>query len=138
MEELWLRVGENLIGRLSGPMKFRLILQPLMAILFAVRSGLKDAREGRPPYFWGVFTHRGQRRAMLRDGWKSIGRVFILAIIIDAVYQIVVFRWFYPFEALIVALILAIVPYLLVRGPVNRVARLRPKRSPHSHLRDRG
>ena len=34
-------------------MKFRLILQPLMAIIFAVRSGLKDAKEGRPALFLG-------------------------------------------------------------------------------------
>ena len=59
---------------------------------------------------------------MIQDGWKHMGRVFILAIIIDAVYQLIVFRWFYPAEALLVALILALVPYLLIRGPVNRIA----------------
>ena len=25
-----------------------------MAIFFAIRDGLKDAREGKPPYFWGL------------------------------------------------------------------------------------
>ena len=47
------------------------------------------------------------------------------AIVIDVVYQFIVFRWFYPGEALVVAFVLAIVPYLLVRGPVNRIARNR-------------
>ena len=34
-----------------------------------------------------------------------------------------VFRWIYPFETLLVAFLLACVPYLLIRGPVNRIAR---------------
>jgi hypothetical protein len=96
-----------------------------MAVFLAIRAGIKDAREGRPIYFWALFTHAAQRRQLLRDGWKSVGRVFILAIVIDAIYQFIVFRWFYPGEALVVAFVLAIVPYLLVRGPVNRIARNR-------------
>ena len=123
MEDLLTRIFENLIGRVSGPMKFRLILQPLMAIIFAIRSGLKDAKEGRPPYFWAIFTDPANRRDMLRDGWKSVGRIFILAIVIDAIYQFIIFRWFYPVEAILVAVILAFIPYLLIRGPVNRIAR---------------
>lgn len=125
MEEILSRIFENLIDRVSGPMKFRLILQPLMATIFAIRNGLKDAKEGRPPYFWGLFTHPEQRLDMLRDGWKRVGKVFVMAIIIDLVYQWIVSRRFYPFEALLVAIILAFIPYLLIRGPVDRIARLK-------------
>ena len=123
MEELLTRVFDNLIDRVSGPMKFRLILQPLMAIIFAVRSGLKDAKEGKPAYFWALFTQPEHRRDMFRDGWKSVGKVFVIAIIIDLVYQLIVLRWFYPFEAFLVAAILAFIHYLIFRGPVNRIAR---------------
>jgi hypothetical protein len=123
MEDLLARILENLIDRVSGPMKFRLILQPLMATIFAIRSGLKDAKEGNPAYFWALFTDSAHRRAMVQDGWKSVGRVFILAIVIDVIYQLIVFRWVYPVEALLVAAILAFIPYLLIRGPVNRIAR---------------
>lgn len=125
MEDLLTRIFENLIGRVSGPMKFRLILQPLMAAIFAIRGGLKDAKGGRPAYFWALFTDSAHRQDLLRDGWKSVGRVFILAIIIDVVYQFIVFRWVYPVEALLVAAILAFIPYLLIRGPANRIARRR-------------
>lgn len=123
MEDLLSRIFENLIDRVSGPMKFRLILQPLMAIFFAVRSGLKDAKENRPAYFWAMFTNPDNRQEMLRDGWKSVGKVFVMAVVIDLVYQLIVLRWFYPFEALVVAAILAFIPYLVIRGPVNRIAR---------------
>ena len=125
MEDLLTRIFENLIDRVSGPMKFRLILQPLMATIFAIRSGFKDAKEGRPAYFWALFTDSSHRRDMLRDGWKSVGKVFVIAIIIDVVYQLIVFRWVYPAEALLVAAVLAFIPYLLIRGPVNRIARLK-------------
>jgi hypothetical protein len=43
--------------------------------------------------------------------------------VLDAVYQYIALRWFYPGEAVLVAIILAIIPYLLVRGPVDRIAR---------------
>ena len=111
-------------------MTFRLILQPLMAGLFALRSGLKDAREGRPPYLWTIITDRSQRGDLLREGWKAITRVFVLAIVMDVIYQVIVHRWVYVGEAIIVAIVLAIVPYLLIRGPVNRLVRnWRRKRS---------
>jgi len=123
MEEFLTRIFEDLIGRVSGPMKFRLLLQPLMAAVFAVKDGLKDAKERRPAYFWALFTQPTRRREMLRDGWESVGKVFIVAIVIDLVYQLIVWQWFYPGEAIVVAAILALVPYLLIRGPVNRIAR---------------
>jgi len=123
VEEILNRIFEDLIDRVSGPMKFRLILQPLMAIIFAVRSGLEDAKEGKPAYFWALFTQPDHRRDLLRDGWKAVGKVFVFAIIIDLVYQLIIFRWFYPGEALLVAVILAFIPYLLIRGPVNWIAR---------------
>ena len=123
MEDLFSRFVEDLVGRVSGPMKFRLILQPVTAVIFAILRGLKDAREGKPPYFWALFTDPAHRRDMLQDGWKSIGRVIIIAFVMDAVYQYVALRWFYPNEAILVAVILALVPYLMIRGPVNRIAR---------------
>ena len=123
MEELIVRGWEGLMDRVGGPMTFRLILQPLMAALLAVRAGLKDAREGRPPYLWTLITGSGQRVDLLREGWRSIGRVFVLAVVMDLIYEVVVDRLFYPLETFIVAIVLAVVPYLVLRGPVNRIAR---------------
>ena len=63
MDDMWTRVGTQLLARVSGPMKFRLVLQPCMAAFFAIRAGLADARAGKPPYFWGLLTDHGQRNA---------------------------------------------------------------------------
>ncbi len=129
---------EGLLARLQGPMSFRLLIQPLMALFFAFRDGRKDAREGRPPYFWGLITDPDHRGDMLRSGWKSIGKIFIIAIILDNIFQYIVFRNFYrPGGGLITGVVLALVPYLLLRGPVNRLIRrhtIRKERSRESRF----
>jgi hypothetical protein len=119
------RFCENLLSRPAGPMKFRFVLQPAMAIFFAVRNGLQDAREGRPAYFWDFFKNPANCGELLRSGWKAVGKIFILAIVLDCIYQLIVLHWIYPLEALVVAVVLAFIPYLLVRGPVNRIATYR-------------
>lgn len=131
MEDILTRIFENLADRVSGPMHFRLVLQPLMAVIFAIRDGRKDAREGRVPYSWSMFTDPGHRRDQLKSGWKSMGKVFIIALILDAVYQYIELRWFYPAEALLVAFFLAMVPYVLLRGTVNRLTPRRSKEESH-------
>ena len=57
----------------------------------------------------------------MRTGWKSVSKIFILAVVLDVIYQVIVYHWFYPFETVLVAVLLALVPYLLIRGPVNRI-----------------
>src|SRR5439155_11200783 len=44
---------EDIPRRLTGPGRLRFILQPLTAIVLGIRSGLADARAGRPPYLYG-------------------------------------------------------------------------------------
>ena len=123
MDDMWMRVAQDLADRVSGPMKFRLLLQPVMASIFAILSGLKDARAGKPAYFWALMSDPASRADMIKDGWKSVGKVFMLALLLDVVYQVVALRFVYPGEAIIVAFVLAIVPYLILRGLVNRLAR---------------
>jgi hypothetical protein len=114
----------DFIGRLDGPLHFRLIMQPLMAILLAVRDGRRDAREGRSAYWWTLLTDASQRRYLLADGWKRISRVFVLAYVLDVVYQFIEWRGLKPSQALLTAIILAVIPYVLLRGPINRLVRL--------------
>jgi hypothetical protein len=123
----------DLLARPGGPYAFRFLLQPLMAALLALRDGIGDARTGRSPYFWAVLHDKGQRRARFAEALKATARVGALAIPIDAAYQLKVLGTFYPDEALAVALLLALVPYLLLRGPVDRIARRWLARSTSRH-----
>lgn len=122
MSEIWARIAEHLVDRVTGPMHLRIYMQPLMATVLATISGLQDARGGKPPYLWTLFRDPTQRTALLREGWKSIGKVFVVAILLDVVYQLVVLGFVFPLETIVVAIVLAIIPYLVVRGLVTRIA----------------
>ena len=123
MEEAFWRGWENLVGRPGGPMSFRFIMQPAVALFLAIRAGLKDARSGQAPFLWAVFSNPAHRRELLRQGWKDVGTVFIVALVLDAVYQVIVHSGIYTLELLLAATILALVPYVLLRGLVTRLAR---------------
>jgi hypothetical protein len=119
------RIWQEIVERPEGPMAFRFYLQPLVAAILAFRDGARDSREGRPPYFWAIFTDRDHRSDRIRDGWRSIRKVFVIAVALDVVYQIFFLHGLRPVEGLFVAAVLAIVPYVLLRGPANRLARRR-------------
>jgi len=129
MLDIWLRIWDDITSGRHAPLGFRFILQPAAAAFFAIRAGMRDAREGRPLYMWALAHDRAQRAALLREGWKHIGKVFIFAIVMDAVYQFISVRWFYPGEAVMVAIVLAVLPYLVFRSLVNRILR---RRGPHT------
>ncbi|MGH8034487.1 MAG: hypothetical protein ACREO9_04620, partial [Lysobacterales bacterium] len=79
-------------------------------------------REGEPPFFWALFSSSvGHRRDLLREAWKDIAKVFAVAIVLDVVYQSMVLHLFYPIEAMVVAILLAVVPYMLLRAAVGRL-----------------
>ena len=111
----------DFVGRFDGPLHFRLFVQPLMAIVFAVRDGSRDAREGRGAYLWSLATDPAQRRYLLESGWKGISKVFVLAFALDVVYQFMVWHGLKPLQALMTAIALAVIPYAVLRGPINRV-----------------
>ena len=117
------RIWHDLMERPDAPMRFRFILQPLMATIVAIRDGLKDARTGRSPYFWTMLGTPRERTRRLDEGLNATARIILLGLVMDAIYQSIVLRRFYPAEAVIVALLFAFVPYVIMRGPAARIAR---------------
>jgi hypothetical protein len=112
----------QLFDRLEGPLHLRLILQPCIAAIFGYLDGAKDARAGVPPYFWRVANvPQAERQALIKHGWASVGKVFILAVLFDCVFQYVSYKSIAILPAMAVAVILAILPYLFLRGLVNRL-----------------
>ena len=125
MEEILARFIGNMLARLTGPLTVRLFLQPAVAGFFAIRDGVKDARDDRPPHFWRMVTGPPEaRRRRARETRAAVLKVFVMAVVLDCVYQVMVFRWVYPAESIVTAVILAIFPYMLLRGVTNRIARL--------------
>jgi hypothetical protein len=113
----------NFLGRFDGPMHIRLIVQPLVAALLAIRAGVRDARSGEAPFLSVLLRDPEHRRARLRQASGEIGQVFLVAVVLDAIYQLRVSRGIYLFELLATASLLAFVPYALLRGPAARIAR---------------
>ena len=114
----------DFISRFDGPLHFRLIAQPLMAIFFAVRDGRRDAREGRGAYIWKFVHKPDHRRQLLASGVKSISKVFVMALALDVAYQFLEWGGLKPLQALLTATVLAVIPYVVLRGPVNRVMQM--------------
>lgn len=122
MDDLLNRFASELIGRIHGPFAFRFALQPIMAGLLALLDGLADARQGKPAYFWSVLTHGAEGRALLREGWRRVTRVVVLGVVMDVLYQLIEFRTIHPLQLVVIVLTLAFLPYLVLRGPINRIA----------------
>ncbi|MDM0011663.1 hypothetical protein QTH87_04335 [Variovorax sp. J22P168] len=119
--EPFVRTWADITSGRHVPLAFRFVLQPCVAAFFAWRAGLADARAGRPYYFWALVSDPAHRRRLLREGWRQIGKVFLVALLADAIYQAIELHWFYPFQALMIAMLLAVLPYLVFRSIVNRI-----------------
>jgi hypothetical protein len=130
MQDLLLRVWDNLIARTEGPMHLRFVIQPAVSIYFAIQAGRLDAKTNTIPFLWRFVTAKGKRKAVAKEGWKHSGKIFMMGLAMDLVYQAVVIyklgteENFYPLESIIVAFLLAIVPYVLIRGPLSRLITL--------------
>jgi hypothetical protein len=120
VEEFLLRTWGELVGRDSGPLHFRLVLQPMVAAVLAIGAGVRDARQGRPPFFQAFVRQLHRPPLLLAELWKDVGRLFLIAIALDLVYQLIVLQTIRPGQSVFVATVLAILPYLIVRGLTNR------------------
>ena len=118
------RGAAQLAERVDGPLRFRLVVMPTVVTILAILADRRDAREGRPARLGAFFRDRAERRRLFRSGLKDVGRVFVVAVVLDTTYQLLVLRWLYPVQVVIVAVVCAVVPYVLVRGPITRIVRL--------------
>jgi hypothetical protein len=119
------RLWSDILDRPTGPMMFRFILQPTMAIIAALRDGFHDARLGRRPYIWALMhgvRDSGGRSGRLWEGIVSTARILILGVVMDIIYQWKVLDTFYPGQSAVIAILLAFIPYLVLRGPFERIA----------------
>jgi hypothetical protein len=121
--------GEHLVGRLGGPLNFRLVVMPLVVTILAIRAHLRDVREGKPIFLWAFLKDATERRRLFRSGLKDFGKVFIVACVLDTTYQVLVLKSYYLGEMLVVAVVCAILPYFLVRGPITRIVCLLRRKS---------
>ncbi len=116
------RFWSDIFERVGGPMSFRFILQPAMALLAALPDGIDDAKHGHSAFFWTDRGNPALQRGRLRQGLTSTARVVLLGISMDVIYQLRELDQFYPAEAVVMAILLAVIPYFAFRWIVERIA----------------
>ena len=114
---------EDFVARTTGPLNFRFFLQPAIAIVMAVVAGRRDVRKGRPPFLAALVTTPVLRPALILDLLRDLRNVVLMGAVMDAVYQYLVHNGVHPLELLFTVALLAVVPYILLRGPAARVFR---------------
>ena len=131
--EDWISNFLNNVGiRHEGPMSFRLYLQPAMSLIYAVIAGVRDAKAGKQPFVIdGLILGKTKRsrKELFKELWKDVGKVFLLAAIMEIIFEIIEFKTVHPFEVIKVSFFLAIVPYLIFRGTVNRIVSMFVKKN---------
>jgi hypothetical protein len=133
MKDLLAQIWSMLAARLYGPLAFRFGIQPCVGAILGIRAGLRDARSGRPAFGWAVLSGSEHRPSFLREAWRDLAILFVAAAVIDLIYEITVYRWIYPGQALLIAFVLAVPSYWKARGLTNRIAR-RTGTQPNSTL----
>src|SRR5690242_7949657 len=110
LDQLLYRFWSEIGARPNGPMAFRFFLQPALATFFACRDGIRAARHAHPPFLWALCVWSGHRRGLLRETWKSISRVFVMAVVIDVIYGAFVLKGVRPLQAVFVGILLGVLP----------------------------
>ncbi|MGH9759633.1 MAG: hypothetical protein ACREDR_04355, partial [Blastocatellia bacterium] len=111
--------------RLSGPGRFRFILQPLVAIILGIRGGIADARAGIPNDLHALLVNRDHRAELVESVLRAVINLILMAILLDAVFQRIILGVSHPGAAIIVGPLLIMVPYSTARAISNKVVRLR-------------
>ncbi len=114
---------EDIPKRLTGPGRFRFIMQPLMACTLGILNGLADARAGAPAYLYGVIFHRELRSDLVASGFRTVVNLLLMGILLDAVFQWIILGVAHPFAAIVLGPVLVMVPYVIARAFSNRLAR---------------
>ena len=128
--DVFSRGSDQLLGRISGPLNLRLIITPTVSTILAVRDGWKGAHRGESSFLWDVLHHpAAERKAVYHAVWASLKKVILLAFVLDLIYQLYVFRAYFVFQTLLLVLVLAVIPYTVIRGLTTRVTNALTKRT---------
>ena len=127
------QVFDELVARVvHGPMQFRFLLQPTMAVCLGVRDATADFRAGAPPFLWGLFSHTIDRKSSATKLLRRLRGPVLIASTLDAIAQYAMFGHVRPLSAVLVGSTLMALPYCTARGLANRYRLQRRKAHPES------
>jgi len=123
MHGFWESIGRDLTGQglFGGSFQFRLVLQPLIAVILGIRFGIRDAKSGDPPFFQSLARGKGQRGNLLLKAARDVVLPLLVGVTIDSILQHMINGRIRPMAAVVVAVLLVFLPFLIVRALANRI-----------------
>lgn len=115
-------------ARITGPMGFRFIFQPLIAVFLGIRDGISDAKAGRPPFLIGLIFKVESRKHLFNSACKALFIPVIFGSVFDAIAQWLLFSRVRPVPAILVGIFITAIPYSCARGWTNRITRYLKKK----------
>ena len=122
MQNLSTTVLDKIVARLTGEMSFRFMLQPAIAVFLGIRDGMMDAKASTPPYIADLIFSPKDRERQLKSAFHRLLTPIIVATVLDAIAQHLIFGHINPLGALLVGTFVMGIPYALARGVSNRIA----------------
>jgi len=116
---------DKIAERLTGPLNFRFIFQPLAAILLGIRDGKMDAAAGIPPFIFDLISTPKNRERHIKTAMGTLLKPIIIGVILDAIAQYLIFKDINLWGAVLVGTFIMGVPYTLSRGITNRIVSTR-------------
>jgi hypothetical protein len=119
----WQSIARDLTGHgmFGGSFQLRLIIQPLAAMILGARIGVRDAKEGRLPFFQALLSGKGERGDLVAKAARDAVLPLVLAFIVDSILQFMINGRVRPLVAVVVGGLLVFLPFLLVRALANRI-----------------
>jgi hypothetical protein len=115
------KILEGIVARVVGPMSFRFMLQPLVALLLGIRDGRMDAKAGTPAFIVDLVHNPENRKKNFASAAKSLMKPVIVGTVIDLIAQYLIFQHVRLIPAAIVGVLVMAIPYSLARGISNRI-----------------
>lgn len=107
----------------GGPGAFRFFIQPAVAIVLGILHGLRDHRQGRPPYLAGLIAAApSSRMHRLGEGLRDIVIPLCVALVASYIFQYIVRSRIYLAYGFLFAAVFVALPYVVTRGLANRLA----------------
>jgi hypothetical protein len=116
-------IARDLTGRglLGGKFQLRLILQPVLATLLGVRFGIRDAKQGKPPYVQAMIEDKQHRGQLFKQAVRDAIIPLCFALVLDSILQQMINHRIRPVASLVVGGLLVFLPFLIVRGLTKRI-----------------
>jgi len=108
-------------GMFGGKFQIRLIAQPIVALLLGTRFGIRDAKQGKEPFFMTLVDAKHDRGANLKQGLRDAIVPLCVAFVLDGILQRIILGHIRLLGAVVVGALLVFLPFLIGRGFANRI-----------------